>query len=338
MTARLIHTLVAGATLLCMLLAGVAIGETAIEPRVVLQVLANKLWSAGHVLDPIDEGIVWNYRLTRALVAAACGAGLATCGVILQSLLRNPLADPYLLGISAGASTGAVLVALLGLGAGAISLSVGAFAGALAAFGLVILLARVSGPASGTGQIILAGIAASQLFNAITAFLITKSASAEQARGIMFWLLGNLSGVRWPSVGLAVPVVLFGLAVCLWHRRALDAFTFGADSAASLGIPVRRVQFTLISCAALVAAVMVSIVGSIGFVGLVIPHAARLLLGTGHARLLPASALGGALFLIAADILSRTLIKGQVIPVGVVTALVGAPVFALILIGRRNAR
>ncbi|MBW0236079.1 ABC transporter permease [Pseudomonas sp. D1HM] len=338
MTARLIHTLVAGATLLCMLLAGVAIGETAIEPRVVLQVLANKLWSAGHVLDPIDEGIVWNYRLTRALVAAACGAGLATCGVILQSLLRNPLADPYLLGISAGASTGAVLVALLGLGAGAISLSVGAFAGALAAFGLVILLARVSGPASGTGQIILAGIAASQLFNAITAFLITKSASAEQARGIMFWLLGNLSGVRWPSVGLAVPVALFGLAVCLWHRRALDAFTFGADSAASLGIPVRRVQFTLISCAALVAAVMVSIVGSIGFVGLVIPHAARLLLGTGHARLLPASALGGALFLIAADILSRTLIKGQVIPVGVVTALVGAPVFALILIGRRNAR
>ena len=338
MTARLIHTLVAGATLLCMLLAGVAIGETAIEPRVVLQVLANKLWSAGHVLDPIDEGIVWNYRLTRALVAAACGAGLATCGVILQSLLRNPLADPYLLGISAGASTGAVLVALLGLGAGAISLSVGAFAGALAAFGLVILLARVSGPASGTGQIILAGIAASQLFNAITAFLITKSASAEQARGIKFWLLGNLSGVRWPSVGLAVPVALFGLAVCLWHRRALDAFTFGADSAASLGIPVRRVQFTLISCAALVAAVMVSIVGSIGFVGLVIPHAARLLLGTGHARLLPASALGGALFLIAADILSRTLIKGQVIPVGVVTALVGAPVFALILIGRRNAR
>lgn len=338
MTARLIHTLLAGATLLCMLLAGVAIGETAIEPRVVLQVLANKLWSAGHVLDPIDEGIVWNYRLTRALVAAACGAGLATCGVILQSLLRNPLADPYLLGISAGASTGAVLVALLGLGAGAISLSVGAFAGALAAFGLVILLARVSGPASGTGQIILAGIAASQLFNAITAFLITKSASAEQARGIMFWLLGNLSGVRWPSVGLAVPVALFGLAVCLWHRRALDAFTFGADSAASLGIPVRRVQFTLISCAALVAAVMVSIVGSIGFVGLVIPHAGRLLLGTGHARLLPASALGGALFLIAADILSRTLIKGQVIPVGVVTALVGAPVFALILIGRRPAR
>ncbi|RMT89209.1 hypothetical protein ALP39_01227 [Pseudomonas marginalis pv. marginalis] len=338
MNNSVIRTLLALTLLLIAVLAGVAIGETAIEPQVVLQVLANKLWNAGYLLDPIDEGVVWNYRLTRALVAAACGAGLATCGVILQSLLRNPLADPYLLGISAGASTGAVLVALMGVGGGLISLSAGAFVGAMAAFALVILLARASGAMSGTGQIILAGIAGSQLFNALTAFLITKSASSEQARGIMFWLLGNLSGVRWPSVWLAVPVAMAGLAVCLWHRRALDAFTFGSDSAASLGIPVRRVQFVLVGCAALVTAVMVSIVGSIGFVGLVIPHAVRLLLGTGHSRLLPASALGGALFLIAADVLSRTLIKGQVIPVGVVTALVGAPVFALILIGRRNAR
>lgn len=336
MKAKMIHSLLAILILLLALIAGMAIGETAIEPGVVLRVLANKLWAAGHVLDPIDEGIVWNYRLPRALVSAACGAGLATSGVILQALLRNPLADPYLLGISAGASTGAVSVALLGLGAGTISLSTGAFAGAVVAFALVILLARISGPSGGTGQIILAGIAGSQLFNALTAFLITKSASSEQARGIMFWLLGNLSGVRWPSVWMAVPIALAGLAVCLWHRRALDAFTFGADSAASLGIPVRRVQFLLISCTALVTAVMVSIVGSIGFVGLVIPHAARLLLGTRHARLLPASALGGAVFLIAADVLSRTLIKGQVIPVGVITALVGAPVFALILIGRRS--
>ena len=334
----MMRPLLALALLLIAVLAGVTIGETSISPQVVVQVLANKLWSAGYVLDPIDEGVVWNYRLTRALVAAACGAGLATCGVILQSLLRNPLADPYLLGISAGASTGAVLVALMGVGGGLISLSAGAFVGAMAAFALVIMLARASGSVSGTGQIILAGIAGSQLFNALTAFLITKSASSEQARGIMFWLLGNLSGVRWPSVWLAVPVAVVGLAVCLWHRRALDAFTFGSDSAASLGIPVRRVQFVLVGCAALVTAVMVSIVGSIGFVGLVIPHAVRLLLGTGHSRLLPASALGGALFLIAADVLSRTLIKGQVIPVGVVTALVGAPVFALILIGRRNAR
>lgn len=322
---------------LCLaMLAGIAIGETRISAEVIWQVLANQLWQAGHALDPIDAGIVWNYRLPRTLVAAACGAGLATCGVILQALLRNPLAEPYLLGLSAGASTGAVAVGLFGLGGAVLSLSAGAFIGALAAFALVLVLSRASGSRHDNAQVILAGIAGSQLFNALTAFLITKSATAEQARGILFWLLGNLSGVRWPSVWLALPVAVLGLAVCLGHRRALDAFTFGADSAASLGVPVRRTQLLLISCTALVTAVMVSIVGAIGFVGLVIPHALRLLLGPGHSRLLPASALGGALFLIVADILSRTLIAGQVIPVGVVTALIGAPVFALILVSRRG--
>lgn len=332
------NSLWVSALLLAAVLAGVTIGETSISLPVVLQVLANKLWAAGYVLDPIDEGIVWNYRLTRALVAAACGAGLAVSGVVLQALLRNPLADPYLLGISAGASTGAVLVAILGFGAGALSLSTGAFFGAVAAFVLVTLLARTARGVGSAGQIILAGIAGSQLFNALTSFLITKSASAEQARGIMFWLLGNLSGVRWSSVSMALPVVILGLVLCLWHRRALDAFTFGSDAAAALGIPVRRVQIVLIACAALMTAVLVSIVGSIGFVGLVIPHAMRLLVGPRHGRLLPLSALSGALFLIAADVLSRTLIKGQVLPIGVITALIGAPVFALILIRGSRSR
>ncbi|WP_449432222.1 FecCD family ABC transporter permease [Pseudomonas putida] len=328
--------LAALAALFAALLGGTAIGETNLAPSAVFEVLANQLWQAGYPADPIDTGIVWNYRLPRTLVAAACGAGLATCGVILQALLRNPLAEPYLLGLSAGASTGAVLVGLLGLGGMALSMSAGAFLGALAAFALVLVLARASGPSSNNAQVILAGIAGSQLFNAVTALLITKSATAEQARGILFWLLGNLSGVRWPSVWLALPVALLGLLVCVWHRRALDAFTFGTDSAASLGVPVRRTQLLLIISAALVTAVMVSIVGAIGFVGLVIPHALRLLLGPGHGRLVPASALGGALFLISADILSRTLVAGQVIPVGVVTALIGAPVFALILVSRRG--
>jgi iron complex transport system permease protein len=320
------------------LLAATAIGETALPLHTVLKVLANRLFNAGYLLDPIDVGIVWNYRVPRALVAAACGAGLAICGVILQALLRNPLAEPYLLGISAGASTGAVLVSVVGIGGGLLSLSMGSFLGALLAFGLVVLLARSSGPGSSTGLIILAGIASSQLFNALTAFVIARSANAEQARGILFWLMGNLSGVRWPSVALAVPVGLLGLGVCWWQRRALDAFTFGADSAASLGIPVRHVQVLLMGCAALVTAVMVSLVGSIGFVGLVIPHALRLLAGPGHGRLVPLSALAGALFLMAADVLSRLLIKGQVLPIGVITALVGAPVFAALLLHGERRR
>lgn len=315
---------------------GAAIGETAIPVDVVAKTVANRLWGAGYALDPIDEGIIWNYRLSRALVAASCGMALSLSGVVLQSLLRNALADPYILGISAGASSGAVSVAILGVGAGMLSLSIGAFIGALVAFGLVSLLALRAG--RGPGAIILAGVAGSQLFNALTSFIVTKSANAEQARGIMFWLLGNLSGVRWPDVSLAVPVALGGLLLCLLHARALDAFTFGAELAASLGIPVRRVYAVMIAVAALMTAVMVSIVGSIGFVGLVIPHAARILVGVRHSMLLPASAFIGAVFMVAADILSRTIIPGQVLPIGVITALVGAPAFALILSQKRAAR
>ncbi|WP_440409213.1 FecCD family ABC transporter permease [Neorhizobium petrolearium] len=314
---------------------GAAIGETAIPFEVVAKTVANRLWDAGYPLEPIDEGIVWSYRLSRAVVAACCGASLALSGVVLQSLLRNPLADPYILGISAGASTGAVGVAILGLGAGLLTLPMGAFIGALVAFALVSLLAAKAG--RGTAAIILAGVAGSQLFNALTSFIVTKAATAEQARGIMFWLLGNLSGVRWPDAWLAIPAALFGLAVCLWHARSLDAFTFGAESAASLGISVRRTYLTLVGISAMMTAVMVSIVGSIGFVGLVIPHAARMLVGIRHGVLLPAAALIGAAFMIVADILSRILIPGQVLPIGVITALIGAPAFALIL-GQRRGR
>jgi len=190
--------------LVAAVLAGTCIGETPIPISTVVQTLANKMLGSAYPVDAIDMGIIWNYRLPRAIVAACCGAGLAISGMVLQSLLRNALADPYLLGISAGASTGAVSVTIAGLGAGAISMSLGAFAGAIAAFLLVAALARASGGGAtlhGTGQIILAGIAGSQLFNALTSFIITKSANAEQARGIMFWLLGNLSGVRWPDCG-----------------------------------------------------------------------------------------------------------------------------------------
>jgi iron complex transport system permease protein len=322
------------AALLLALWFGAAIGETAIPFEVVAKTAANRLFGAGYPLDAIDEGIVWSYRLSRVVVAACCGAALSLSGVVLQSLLRNPLADPYVLGISAGASTGAVSVAILGLGGGMIGLPLGAFAGAIIAFVLVSLLAMRAG--RGSAAIILAGVAGSQLFHALTSFVVTKAANAEQARGIMFWLLGNLSGVRWPDVTLALPVAIVGLVICLGQARALDAFAFGKESAASLGIPVRRVTVILIATTAMMTAVMVSLVGSIGFVGLVIPHATRMLVGVRHGVLLPAAAIVGAIFMIAADVLSRILISGQVLPIGVVTALFGAPAFALIMSQRRG--
>lgn len=315
---------------------GIAVGETPIPPTVVFHVLSNHLLDTTYPVVPIDDGIVWNYRLARALVAACCGAGLAVSGVILQSLLRNALAEPYLLGISAGASTGAVLVAIVGFGGGFISMAMGAFLGAVLAFVLVALLAHAAGGGGlrNSGQIVLAGIAGSQLFNALTSLIITKSGSAEQARGIMFWLLGSLSGVRWPDVFLAFPLTVLGVGACLLQARALDAFIFGAESAASMGIAVRRVQVLMLLVAAMTTAVLVSIVGAIGFVGLVIPHAARMVVGVRHQVLIPACVLLGAIFLIVADVASRTLIAGQVLPIGVITALVGAPVFAVILLKR----
>lgn len=322
------------AVLAVAILAGVVIGETPLPLGMVVAVFANGFLDAGHAVDPIDAGIIWNYRLPRTLVAAACGAGLALSGVVLQALVRNALADPYLLGVSAGASTGAVAVTILGLGGGMVGISAGAFAGATLAFALVAALARAAG--GGSAQLVLAGIAGSQLFNALTSFFIAKSANAEQARGIMYWLLGNLSGVRWPDVTLALPVAALGFLVCLWFVRALDAFTFGSGSAASLGISVRRVQVVLIGATTMMTASMVSLVGSIGFVGLVVPHAMRFVTGPRHARLIPASALAGAVFLIAADVTSRIIIPGQVVPIGVVTALVGAPGFALVLIHKRG--
>ena len=333
---RISAVLIALVLLFAALAVATAIGETSIPIKTVIDTLANHVFEAGNPVNAIDAGIIWNYRLSRAVVAASCGAGLAVSGVVLQALLRNSLADPYLLGISAGASTGAVSVVILGVGGGMLSLSMGAFAGAVIAFVLVGLLALQAG--RGPGAIILAGIAGSQLFNALTSFIVTKSANADQARGIMFWLLGSLSGVRWPDAALAVPVIVVGLLVCLCHARALDAFTFGRQSAASLGVPVVRVHVVLIGTSALMTAVMVSIVGSIGFVGLVIPHAARFFVGVRHGLLLPLAALIGALFLMGADVVSRIILPGQVVPIGVVTALVGAPAFALILCHRRVLR
>lgn len=320
--------------LLLAVLAGVVLGETPLPLSQVLNVLAHKILGAALHAGPIDAGIIWNYRLPRTLVAAAAGAGLALSGLVLQTLVRNALADPYLLGVSAGASTGAVAVTIMGVGAGAIGISAGAFVGAALAFALVAALARASG--GGATQLVLAGIAGSQMFNALTSFFIARSANAEQARGIIFWLLGNLSGVRWPDVTLAVPVVCLGCLACLWHVRAMDAFSFGSASAASLGVPVRRVMAVLIGAVTLMTAVMVSLVGAIGFVGLVIPHAMRFISGPRHGALVPGCALAGAMFMIAADVVSRMLIPGQVVPIGVVTALVGAPGFALILIRSRG--
>ncbi|MEA1797080.1 MULTISPECIES: FecCD family ABC transporter permease [Rhodococcus] len=308
--------------------AGLSVGEVA-------SIVVGHLGGTAADVTPIRDGIVWDLRLPRTLLATLCGAGLGLCGAIMQSLLRNPLADPFVLGISSGASTGAVLIVILGVGSGVIGLSSGAFIGAVISFALVLLLAHAAG---GTpDRVILAGVAATQLFSALTSFIVITSADPEQTRGVMFWLLGSLGGADWLDVGLCAAVVTVGLLICLTHSRALDAFAFGEDAASSLGVNVWRVRVTLLLATALMTAVIVSVAGAIGFVGLVLPHAARALVGSNHRRLLPASALIGSIFLVWVDAVARTAIAPQELPAGVVTALVGVPAFAVIL-WRRKAR
>src|SRR5471032_1756677 len=271
---------------------GVSVGELSIPMTSVFQAIGNKTGLTHVPLSRIYESVIWDFRLSRALVAACCGAGLAICGAVLQSLLKNALAEPYVLGVSAGASTGAVSVVVLGIGTGSISLYMGAFAG--------------------------------------------TSASAQQARDVMFWLLGSFSGVRWPEFQLVLVIIMLGLAVCLYYSRALDAFTFGDDAAASLGISVPKVRLILFTTTALITATIVSMAGSIGFVGLVVPHVMRFFFGPLHRILLIASALAGAILMVLADIASRLLIAPQSLPVGVVTALVGVPFFAIIIYRSRS--
>ena len=280
-------------------------------------------------LPPLREGIVWNLRMPRTLLAAVCGAGLALCGAVMQSLLRNPLADPFVLGVSSGASTGAVAVIVLGWGGGVVSLSAGAFAGAVLSFAMVVLLAQSLGPTM--DRVVLSGVAAMQLFGALTSFIVLTSADAETTRGVLFWLLGSLSGAGWADVALCAAVLAGVLAVCLAHTTTLDAFAFGEEAAANLGVRVVRARLLLLTATALLTAALVSSAGAIGFVGLVLPHAARALTGSAHARLLPVTALSGAVFLVWVDTAARTVLDPQEIPVGVMTSLIGVPAFIAVL-------
>lgn len=332
---RLALAAVALASLVLSIAASITVGPANLSVVDVFTVVWANLTGGESGVSRIQDGIVWELRLPRALLAALCGIGLALCGAIMQSMLRNRLADPFVLGISSGASTGAVAVAVLGIGSGVLSLSSGAFLGALVSFVLVMMLA--TGAGGGTGPVILAGVAGTQLFSALTSFIVISSADAEQTRGVLFWLLGSLSGADWADVAACAVVVSFGVVVAVVAAPSLDAVSLGDETARSLGVPMRRLQIVLLGTTALVTATVVASAGAIGFVGLVLPHAARMLVGPKHSRVLPTAMIMGAVFMVWVDTLARTAFEPQEIPVGVITALVGVPAFALILLrGRRT--
>lgn len=332
--ARLARPLLLGVVLAVALIASacvaVTLGPADIRVADVLASLQARATGAASGLSPMQDGIIWNLRMPRVLAAAAVGAGLALCGAVMQATTRNALADPYLLGLSSGASVGAVVALLVGV---QLLLPAAAFIGAMAALAATLGLAQLAGGLT-PARTILSGVAVSSLGGALTSLLIFWNAQGDSYRDILSWLMGSLSGVAWSEAWLAlVAVVVVGLPL-LASARLLDAFAFGDAAAVALGVRVVQVRWLMLAGTAMLTGVLVSISGAIGFVGLVVPHAVRLLAGPGHRAILPLSALAGAVLLVWADTAARTAFDPRELPVGIVTAVLGAPVFALLLARR----
>ncbi|MFC4334557.1 FecCD family ABC transporter permease [Salininema proteolyticum] len=301
---------------------GVTYGEAA-------QSALARLGIGGTPLPGLLDSLLWDLRLPRVLMAAIVGALLAVSGVTLQTVTGNALAEPYLLGIASGASAGAVAVVVLGLGGSVVGLTGGAFIGAVASFALLMALLwrKVLRPIT----IVLTGVVIGQLFSAVSSLILMSAGDAEATRSLTHWLLGSLAPSRWENVVICGAA----LAVCggiIWARSgALDGLALGSETATALGIRVNANRIVFLILTAFLTAAAVASVGAIGFVGLIVPHAMRYIVGPGHKALLPASALTGAVFLIWTDALARMAFAPQVVPVGVFTALIGVPVFLLLL-------
>ncbi len=315
--------------LLLSVILAIAIGSVAIPVLRVWEIVAHPLFPDWIEKDwpGFQNGIVWNIRLPRVFLGAIVGAGLTLVGITMQTLVRNPLADPYLLGISSGASVGAVCVILFGpLILGQYALPVAAFMGALLALVAVFLIARQSGQLSPI-RLILAGIATAFVFSSITNFLIFQAKDHSAARQVLFWMLGGLGNAQWEQ--LAVPFLALVLVTffLMSQSKAMNALLVGPETAATLGVDVPRLRNQLFIVSALLTGVLVAVSGAIGFVGLLAPHIVKLCVGSDHKKVLPIGFLFGGIFLIWVDVLARVILSPQELPIGILTAFLGAPFF-----------
>ncbi|CAL9332212.1 Vitamin B12 import system permease protein BtuC [Nocardiopsis dassonvillei] len=319
--------------LVAVVLASTATGAVDLSPLDAARLLLGHLvpgmpWMTDGTYTVLQDQAVWGFRLPRALLAALAGASLALAGALMQAVVHNPLAEPYILGVSSGAGVGAVLV-VVGGAVGGLSLSTAAFAGAAGATAAVYLLARRNGRIA-PQRLILAGVALGALFSAVTSYL-TLTTEAQNVFSVMFFLLGSVSAATMGSLLAPALALLVALAVVGANVRGINALLAGDEAAASLGVSVDRLRTVLLLVSALLVGAVVSVSGSIGFVGLIIPHIARILVGTDHRVMLPVSVLGGAVFLAAADLMARTVAAPVEIPLGILTAVVGAPFFLWLL-------
>lgn len=304
---------------------GVLVGSVPIPAAEICRILVSHVGGSSRAVDAIQAQIVWDVRVPRVLGGILVGAALAVTGVVIQAVVRNPLGDPYVIGVTPGASLGAVAAIVLGGGVSRLGVAAAAFVGALVAFAAIIALAR-RGRGWAPGRVILSGVAIGYLLSAVTYFLQVM-ATPTQLQQALFWTLGSVAGIGWSSLPLLAVVTVAGSGWLLLRGRWLDALASGPELARSQGVPVAAFQAELMGISALMIACVVAVVGGIGFVGLVIPHAARFLVGADHRRVLGASLLLGAAFLPAADVLARVVLAPTELPIGIITAAVGAPLF-----------
>jgi iron complex transport system permease protein len=310
-------------------LAGLALGPAGVPVGDVLGALSARVGLGDTALSPLDEAVLWELRAPRVALGALVGATLALAGGAYQAVFLNPLADPYLLGAAAGAGLGATVAIVSG---GAVPVPLAAFAGASAAVGGAYLLGRSAGGRD-TATLILAGVAVAAFLTALQTLVLQTDTDNVQA--VYTWLLGRLSTSGWSDVLLVLPYAVASAAAILLHRSLLDVLRVGDDEALALGVPVTRVRLLVVTAATLGTAAAVAVSGLIGFVGIVVPHAVRLLAGSSPRVVLPLSALFGAAFLVLADVAARTALAPAELPIGVVTACIGAPFFVVVL---RTAR
>ncbi|MGE7113514.1 FecCD family ABC transporter permease [Lysinibacillus sp. NPDC047702] len=317
----------------------VMVGSVSITPLYVWQVILSKIPIVQNFIEQdwsrSQEIIIWQIRVPRVLLAAIVGAGLAIAGAAIQALVRNSIAEPYILGISSGATVGATAVIILGAFSflGIFALSASAFLGSLLAILLVFFLARVGGRIS-VFRLLLAGMAVSFILSAVSNFILMMAKQENGIKAVMYWMLGSLAGAKWSNIIIPTAIFIVVFALLWLHYRNLNLLLLGEEAAVTLGVNIQQFRLQLILLVSLLTGVLVAVSGSIGFVGLIIPHIVRIIVGSNYKYVIPISALLGGIFLVWADAIARILIAPEEMPIGIITAFCGGPFFIWLL--RRN--